>query len=1023
MTATDAIFVRARESWRPPPRLSLSDWAERHFYLSAESAAEPGRWHTLPYQRGIMDAITDPVVTRISVMKSSRIGYALALGTLLPTPTGWTTMGDVAAGDQLFGPDGHPCIVRLKSPIYLDHPCFVVRFCDGSELVADAGHRWRVESDVSLEHLSAGRFGRSGRPGPGETRTFNGLIDTVTMAQVATARRCSALAIKNAAPLAGAPAQLPVPPYTLGLWLGDGNRDTPRITQHRPDVEIADYIAEEGITPSVRYIDARYPNNATIFLDVLDEGRPVSPWATIFRIVGVLGDKHVPPVYLRASLAQRLALLRGLMDSDGSIGADGRAEFTNTNIHLAAGVYELVVSLGMKASLRGRPSQHANNLPQWRVNFKPTPAMNPFRLRRKAALVQESAKPSITFRRRVVAVERCAPVAVQCVEVDHPSSMFLAGSQMVPTHNTKCINATVGYYIHQDPCPIMVVQPTIEDAQGYSKEEIAPMLRDCPTLAGLVPEPKTRDSENTILLKRFPGGSLSLVGANSARGFRRVSRKVVIFDETDGYPPSAGTEGDQIQLGIRRTEYYWDRKIMDGSTPTIGGRSRIEQSFHAGDQRRYYVPCPHCAGMQVLVFPRFKWPKNKPELAVYICLECGAEIEHDHKRTMVQAGEWRPGPHPQFPEAPAPGPFTGHASFHIWAAYSFSPNATWGQLCTEFVDAKHKGPEVLKTFVNTVLGETWQDRGEAPEWERVYQRRESYALGSCPAGVMFLTAGVDVQKDRLVYEVVGWGRDKRSWSIDAAVLPGDTSDMKTGPWTQLEALLARSFPHAGGAQLSVAMLAIDSGFNTQTVYGWARRHPMNRVIAVKGHDAARVLIGSPSAVELTVSGRKLKRGYKVWPIASGLAKTEFYGWLGLPTPTHEEIAAVGAAAAFSPGYCSFPEYGEEYFKQVTAEQLVPRKNRKGFTTFTWELIPGRENHFLDCRVYARAAAAVAGLDRFTESDWQALERSLGQAPAPPVTSPDTPAAAPSPAAPDRAATPAKKSWLPKRSNWLKGSRT
>jgi len=553
---------------------------------------------------------------------------------------------------------------------------------------------------------------------------------------------------------------------------------------------------------------------------------------------------------------------------------------------------------------------------------------------------------------------------------------------------TKCINATVGYYIHQDPCPIMVVQPTIEDAQGFSKEEIAPMLRDCPTLARVVPEPKTRDSDNTILAKRFPGGSLTVVGANSARGFRRTSRKVVIFDETDGYPPSAGSEGDQIQLGIRRSEYYWDRKILAGSTPTVGGRSRIERLFLAGDQRRYYVPCPHCHTMQVLVFPRFKWPKNKPELAVYICLECGAEIEHQHKRDMVHAGEWRPGPHAQFPDVPPPAPFSGHASFHIWAAYSFSPNATWGQLCAEFVAAKHDGPEHLKTFVNTVLGEPWQDRGEAPEWERLYQRREAYVIGSCPVGVLFLTAGVDVQKDRLVYEVVGWGRDKRSWSIDVGILPGDTSNTTTGPWSQLEALLARTFAHEAGAELPIAMLAVDSGYNTQVVYGWARKHPMSRVIAVRGVPTAHVLIGAPSRVDITQAGRKIKTGYKVWPIATNIAKSELYGWLALQPPTAESLAN---GELFPAGYCHFPEHGEEYFKQLTAEQLVPRRSQKGFTTFAWELIPGRENHFLDTRVYARSAAAVVGLDRFREKDWATLELSLGleKAPAPGTAPPAT----------------------------------
>jgi phage terminase large subunit GpA-like protein len=582
---------------------------------------------------------------------------------------------------------------------------------------------------------------------------------------------------------------------------------------------------------------------------------------------------------------------------------------------------------------------------------------------------------------------------------------------------TKCIDATVGFYIHQDPCPIMVVQPTIEDAQGYSKEEIAPMLRDCPTLAALVPQPKTRDANNTILLKRFPGGSLSLVGANSARGFRRVSRKVVIFDETDGYPPSAGTEGDQIQLGIRRTEYYWDRKIVAGSTPTVAGRSRIEQLFLAGDQRRYYVPCPHCGAMQVLRFQHFHWPKDKPERAVYVCPECGATAEHHQKRDMVHAGEWRSGPHSQFPDLPAPLPFTGHASFHLWSAYSFSPNATWGQLCSEFVAANHAGTEHLKTFVNTVLGESWQDRGDAPEWQRLYARRESYALGTCPRGVLFLTAGVDVQKDRLVYEIVGWGREKRSWSIDAGVLPGETSDATDrGPWPALHALLTRTYRHERGTELPLTMLAIDSGFNTQVVYGWARQYPMSRVIAVRGVPTAHVLIGAPSRVDVTVSGRKLKGGYKVWPIATNVAKSELYGWLALQPPSSEALAE---GRPYPPGFCHFPEYGEDYFQQLTAEQLIPHKSHKGYTTFVWELIPGRQNHYLDARVYARSAAAVVGLDRFREPDWTALERAIGEAPPgrrDDGATPQPPDLPPSP-------QPSRARWIaPRRSSWLRGGR-
>jgi phage terminase large subunit GpA-like protein len=583
---------------------------------------------------------------------------------------------------------------------------------------------------------------------------------------------------------------------------------------------------------------------------------------------------------------------------------------------------------------------------------------------------------------------------------------------------TKCLNALVGYYMHQDPCPIMVVQPTLEDAKGHSREEIAPMLRDCPTLAALVPEARSKDADNTILQKLFPGGSLSLVGANSARGFRRVSRKVVLFDEIDGYPPSAGAEGDQIKLGLRRTEYYWDRKIGYGSTPTVAGRSRIERLFEAGDQRRYYVPCPHCEVMQVLQFKQFRWPKGRPEDAVYVCLDCGAEIDHSHKRAMVEAGEWRPGPHPQFPIIPPPGPFHGHASFHIWAAYSFSPNATWGQLCAEFVDAEKK-PDELKTFVNTVLGETWQEKGDAPEWERLYQRRESYPIGTAPLGVLFLTAGVDVQKDRLFYEIVGWGRGKESWSIEAGVIPGDiaTADAQK----QLDALLARTIQSDSGVILPIGMLAIDSGYNTQAVYNWARRHALTKVIAVKGVDTSNVLVGTPRPVDVSVSGRVMRRGYRVWPVSSKVAKAELYGWLKLQPPTDESRAA---GETFPPGFCHHPEYGEDYFKQLTAEQLVPHRKRNGFTAYEWEQIPGRENHYLDTRVYARSAAAVVGLDRFSEADWCELERDAGQEQlalplADGAASAETTATSSSASPGDTPPAAAASAWLRRRRRWLR----
>jgi phage terminase large subunit GpA-like protein len=547
---------------------------------------------------------------------------------------------------------------------------------------------------------------------------------------------------------------------------------------------------------------------------------------------------------------------------------------------------------------------------------------------------------------------------------------------------TKCLNAAIAYYMVQDPCPILVVQPTVEDAEGYSKEEIAPMLRDCSVLAGLVTD-KVRTAESTILHKRFPGGVLSMVGANSGRGFRRVSRRVVIFDEVDGYPPrGAGNEGDPIKLGERRAEYYWNRKIVAGSTPLIKGASRIEELFEAGDQRRFHVPCPHCGHRDILSFDRkanrghtMRWPDTDPAAAHFVCRSCGGEIREESKLDMLERGEWI---------ADAPG--GRHASFHIWAAYSLSPNASWGALATEYLEAK-KRPETLRTFVNTVLGETWAERGDAPEWELIYQRRESYAKGTVPVEPLALTCGVDVQKDGLIYEVVAWLADKQSYSVEAGKLEGDTALAET--WAKLDGLLGRSFTGPSGVEHDIRMLGIDSGYDTQRVYGWARGYPLSRVIALKGSSTAKELVGAASPVDITIGGKRVQRGYRVYSVGVDIAKSELYGYL--------RIRKDGAVAPA--GYCHFPEYDGEFFQQLTAEHLVTSTNKTtGREVQTWHALPNRPNHFLDCRIYARAAAYVLGLDKYK----------------PPTAAPRTPAVS------DPVSADKSKRWLgARRGSWLK----
>ena len=523
---------------------------------------------------------------------------------------------------------------------------------------------------------------------------------------------------------------------------------------------------------------------------------------------------------------------------------------------------------------------------------------------------------------------------------------------------TKILNHAIAFHIHQDPCPIMLIQPTIEDAQGYSKEEIAPMLRDTPVLAGLVSDAKAKDGANTILQKQFPGGTLSLVGANSPRGFRRVSRRVVLFDEVDGYPPSAGTEGDQIKLGIRRSEYYWNRKIIAGSTPTVKDFSRIERMFAETDQRRYFVPCPDCNYKQYLKWANMRWTDNDPSTAAYCCESCGVLISHSKKRWMVENGEWL---------ATAPGNGR-HIGFHIWAAYSYSPNATWPHLVEEFLEAK-TNPEALKTWVNTVLGETWEeDYASKIGADALLERCEAYEPDVLPAGALALTAGVDVQDNRLAVSVWGWGRDEEGWLIHHQEIFGDPARAEV--WKQLDEVVLREWSHELNGKLRPDVVAIDSGGHmTNEVYQYARERGRQGVVAIKGSSQrGKPPIGKASKVDVNSSGKSLKRGASVYPVGSDTIKTTLFGRL-----RHNEIG---------PGFLHFHnETGTEYFEQLTAEKQALRFV-KGFPVREWVKKPSARNEALDCLVYAYAALNLMYQRYDRRTIWDQLERRLEQPTAP-----------------------------------------
>jgi phage terminase large subunit GpA-like protein len=542
---------------------------------------------------------------------------------------------------------------------------------------------------------------------------------------------------------------------------------------------------------------------------------------------------------------------------------------------------------------------------------------------------------------------------MDCLSPSHPAErvVLMCASQMM---KTEILINFVGFIIDADPGPILVVEPREEDAKTLSKDRIAPMLRDTPQLQGKVAETRSRDSGNTTLHKSFIGGHVTLVGAISPSGLAMRPIRYCLLDECDRYPASAGTEGDPVMLAIRRTdEFAWNKKILMASTPTLEGESRITLAYDESDQRKPYVPCPLCGEMQVLYFTGLEWPTGKPQEAQYRCGACRELIPHHRKAWMLQHGEWQA----TNPSSKTPG---------FWISQMYSTRRSWGAIAEEFIEAS-KSQESLKVFVNTVLAETWKERGEAPEWKRLHDRCENYALGTVPMGGLLLTAGVDVQKDRLEGVVKAWGRNFQNWVVDRYVLTGDTSREEV--WHQLKEKLYVTYEHASGAQMSIVSMAVDSGYETQAVYRWARRMADNRIMVVRGssNSVSSVPVSAPTAVDVNVNGKKIKRGLKICVIGVNHFKAELYGWLRQERPAADEAPPIG--------WSHFPQLEEEYFKQLTAEQLVTRINRNRYRIHEW--VKTRErNEALDTAVYARAAAAKIGLDRYTERNWAALEQTL-----------------------------------------------
>jgi phage terminase large subunit GpA-like protein len=506
-----------------------------------------------------------------------------------------------------------------------------------------------------------------------------------------------------------------------------------------------------------------------------------------------------------------------------------------------------------------------------------------------------------------------------CSDPAYQEVVFCTSAQIGKTE--ALLNITL-FYAHGEPSPMLLVQPTVQMATSFSKDRLAPAIRDTPAVSNLFADAKSRNGNNTVLAKHFPGGVLNLAGANSPASLASRPVRVMLFDEVDRAPLSAGTEGDPVSLAIKRTNNFFNRKIILVSTPTDEATSRIWARYQASDQRKYKIKCVSCSHHFIPYWSLVKWERDSEgehdaATARLHCPECNHPHNDTERHAAVRNGVWVKH-----------NPKSKIAGFHLSAL--ISPWAELDALVSEWLQAQ-KDVQRLKTFINTVLGEPFIEQGDSIDDLNIIGRVEEYDTTTIPDQVVVLGAGVDTQNDRLEASIYGRGVDNEFWHIEHQVIHGNPANPQV--WKDLESYLKTRFKRSDGYELPVAAACIDSGGHfTQEVYNFCKTHASRRWYAVKGREGSLPIF--PARASNTNKG-------KVYIVGVDSAKETIHEWL--------------KRTEAGPGYVHFSDRCDsEFFNQLASEKKV-LKYKNGYTYYRWVKDPNRRNEAFDCFVYALAA--------------------------------------------------------------------
>jgi phage terminase large subunit GpA-like protein len=987
------LIVSLADGLRPPERLTVSEAAEKYRYVhNPGSYIGPWKNDTTPYMTEVMDTLDSRDFNACIFVGPAQTGKALALTTRIPTPTGWTTMGELRVGDQILSADGSPCKVVFATDVMNDHLCYRVAFDDGSEVIADADHKWQVDD--------------AHKPGRPQILTTSTLAQTYRYGK----NQRSRFAIATAKPLVLPERQLPIAPYILGCWLGDGHSRTARIYGHADDLpELIKNIQADGY-PVESGLDGKLLGVARV--DPCP--RPPKPGEGSYGLLGSLralglltnygGRKHIPEAYLRASVEQRLALLQGLMDTDGTVAKNGSCSFDTTSYDLARGVHELLCSLGFKVGRSVRRTscvykgERRPGKTSYRISFVAYSDEPVFRLNRKLTRLKERSegRPGYTGRRWITKIEPVRSEPVRCIQVDHPSRLFLCGESMIPTHNTDAL--LINWLLHTvvcSPADFIMYQTSQSVARDFSRRRIDRLHRHSQTVGEQLL--KAGDSDNTYD-KFYRSGmilTLSWPTINELSG--RPVGKVALTDY-DRMPQDIDGEGSPFDLAQKRTTTFgsfamtlaesspgfettnpkWLPATKHEAPPCPGALAL----YNRGDRRRWYWQCPDCRDWFEPAFKLLTWDQDKDiaraAASVHMaCPRCGVALKPEQQAELNRGGRWLKEGQSVDKNGVVHGEGRRSNVASFWLKGPAAAFTSWQSLVTKYLQAEAEfaatgSQEALKSTVNTDQGEPYIPRGLGSSRlpEDLKAKSQPLPEREVPSDVRCLLATVDVQANRFEVQVHGIrpGLDvvvvdrfaiQKSKRVDP---DGERYWVKPGTYLEdwellTEQVLMKDYPLSDGSgrRMQIKMVGCDSGGREGVT---AKAYDYYRTLRKQGLNGRFMLLKGaslPSAPRVTVSYPDAKRKDR-----KAAARGEIPVLLINTDKVKDQLDHMLDRTEPRGGMVVLPDWlPDSFFVELTVEQ----KDVKG----RWVNLKKLRNEAWDLLVYNLALVSYLGMENI---NWQ-----------------------------------------------------